>query len=620
MNIHKIAGAALNQTPIDWDNNFYNIYEAIRQAKEEGVKILLLPELCITGYGCEDLFLSDWIYDKALEMLAQILTLTQDICVSVGLPVKIDGINYNTSCLVYNQKILGFTAKQFLANDGVHYEHRWFKPWPKNQKTILRSVLGDFDLGDVTYEVEGIKIGYEICEDAWHDADRPGIRLAEKGIHLILNPSASHFSFHKTTLRERDVVVNASKRFNCVYLYANLLGNEAGRIVYDGEIMVASKGILLQKNRRLSFKNVNLAVAQIDFDTLKGVGNPENHDFYDKNEEFPAALSLCLFDYMRKSASKGFVLSLSGGADSSCCAVMVAEMVRRGVAELGPRSFVEKAKLQELFKDKDLNALTAQDLMPEILVTVYQWAANSGWDTFDSAKGLAEQLNAKFYSWRIDKEVASYTDTIEVSLQRKLSWDTDDIALQNIQARSRAPIVWMLANLRNALLITTSNRSEGDVGYATMDGDTCGSIAPIAGVEKIFVQQWLHWAQEHLSYQGLSYVNALTPTAELRPAERAQTDEKDLMPYAILAKIEREAIRYWHSPQQVFENLKKENLCEEVLLKAYIQKFYKLWSRNQWKRERTAPSFMLDDFNVDPRSWCRFPILSGGFLQELQKL
>lgn len=620
MSIHKIAGAALNQTPIDWSNNFNNISEAIAQAKSEDVKILLLPELCITGYGCEDLFLSDWIYDKALEVLAQIVPLTQNICVSVGLPVKIEGLNYNTSCLIYNQKILGFTAKQFLANDGVHYEHRWFRPWPKNYKITLSTALGDFDFGDVTYDVDGVKIGYEICEDAWHEADRPGIRLAEKGIQLILNPSASHFSFHKTTLRERDVVVNASKRFDCVYLYANLLGNEAGRIVYDGEIMIASQGVLLQKNKRLSFKNINIASASIDFHTLKGVGAPEHHDFYDKNEEFPAALSLCLFDYMRKSSSKGFVLSLSGGADSSCCAVMVAEMVRRGVAELGTLAFVQKAALQDLFVGKDLNLLTHKELMEQILVTVYQWAANSGWDTFDSAKGLAEHLGAKFYSWRIDKEVASYTSTIEVSLQRKLSWDTDDIALQNIQARSRAPIVWMLANLKNALLITTSNRSEGDVGYATMDGDTCGSIAPIAGVEKIFVQQWLHWAQQHLGYEGLSYVNALTPTAELRPAERAQTDEKDLMPYAILAKIEREAIRFWHSPTQVFQNLKKENLCEEVLLKAYIQKFYKMWSRNQWKRERIAPSFLLDDFNVDPRSWCRFPILSGGFQQELQNL
>ncbi len=620
MNIKKIAGAALNQTPIDWENNTNNIKAAIEAARSNGVDILLLPELCITGYGCEDLFLSDWLYEKAFEVLVGLLPYSDGMAISVGIPIKLNGVNYNTACVIKDRQILGFTAKQFLANDGVHYEHRWFKPWPKGQKTTLFTPIGEYPFGDIQYTIEGVSVGFEICEDAWHESDRPGIRLAEQGVHLILNPSASHFSFGKTELREKDVVVNASRRFDCVYLYANLLGNEAGRIVYDGEIMIASKGVLLKKNKRLSFENFNLIFDEIDFDTLVSTSSPKNADFSDKNEEFPAALALALFDYMRKSRSKGFVLSLSGGADSSCCAVMVSEMVKRGLSELGSEHFITKAGVQALFADKNLSSLCYEDIMPLLLTTVYQWAANSGWDTFDSAQGLAKDLSAKFYSWRIDKEVASYTDTIEVCLQRKLSWDTDDVALQNIQARSRAPIVWMLANIKNALLLTTSNRSEGDVGYATMDGDTCGSIAPIAGVEKVFVQQWLRWAQVHLGYEGLTFVNALTPTAELRPADKAQTDEKDLMPYTILAEIEREAIRFWHSPREVFMNIKKKQLCNDEQLKQYIHKFYRMWSRNQWKRERIAPSFLLDDFNVDPRTWCRFPILSGGFEEELKSL
>ena len=287
-------------------------------------------------------------------------------------------------------------------------------------------------------------------------------------------------------------------------------------------------------------------------------------------------------------------------------------VVKRGVEELGVQAFIEKAQLQSLFSDIE-KKYTIKELINSTLTTVYQWAANSGWDTFDSAKGLAEDIGASFYSWRIDKEVASYTSTLEVCLQRKLTWEQDDITLQNIQARSRAPIVWMLTNVKNALLITTSNRSEGDVGYATMDGDTCGSIAPIAGVEKAFVQQWLIWAQSTLGYEGLRYVNALIPTAELRPPDRSQTDEKDLMPYPILALIEKEAIRNWKSPKEVYDALKSEVLVDSEDLKKYIQKFFLMWSRNQWKRERIAPSFLLDDFNVDPRTWCRFPILSGSF-------
>ena len=154
-----------------------------------------------------------------------------------------------------------------------------------------------------------------------------------------------------------------------------------------------------------------------------------------------------------------------------------------------------------------------------------------------------------------------------------------------------------------------------------MDGDTSGSLAPVAGVSKPFILQWLRWAERELGYTGLAMVNNLQPTAELRPADRAQTDEKDLMPYAVLLAIEREAILNRQSPVQVFEKLSASgNHADPEQLRAHIIRFFRLWSINQWKRERLAPSFHFDDLNVDPRSWCRFPILSGGFSEELNVL
>jgi NAD+ synthase (glutamine-hydrolysing) len=173
----------------------------------------------------------------------------------------------------------------------------------------------------------------------------------------------------------------------------------------------------------------------------------------------------------------------------------------------------------------------------------------------------------------------------------------------------------MLANLSGSLLMATSNRSEASVGYATMDGDTAGSISPLAGVDKAFLRQWLVWAQQEMGYEGLQYVNNLQPTAELRPAEKAQTDEKDLMPYPILNRIERLAFYDRLSPRQVFEKMRGQE--DDELLKTHIRRFFSLWTRNQWKRERYAPAFHLDDYNVDPRSWLRFPILSGSYLDEL---
>jgi NAD+ synthase (glutamine-hydrolysing) len=623
MSLLKIAGAALNQTPIDWDNNTRNIIEAIEEAKNKKVNILCLPELCITGYGCEDLFLSSWLPEKALELLFQLKEHCGGITVSLGLPVRLKNVLYNTACLIKDKEILGFTAKQFLANDGVHYETRWFAPWQAGVKEKIKLEGREYDFGDVTYEVNSIKIGYEICEDAWRSDDvRPAGKHCKNNIQLILNPSASHFSFGKSKLRY-DLVIGSSEKFNCTYLYADLLGNEAGRIIYDGEVLIAKNGKLIQRNNRLSFKNVNLVMAEVNFQTGESSHQALTHDEREKEFEFREATSLGLFDYLRKSRSKGFILSLSGGADSSACAIMVHEMVKAAIKELGAKEFLLKSGLAVSYNDLEkLSSAEEQvrKVMSSVLICAYQGTKNSSTDTLNSAKELAHSIGATFYSWNIDDEVGSYTSKIEKQIGRKLAWETDDITLQNIQARTRSPIIWMLANIFNSLLITTSNRSEGDTGYATMDGDTSGSIAPIAGVDKHFIQTWLIWAEKNLNQPALKHVNSMPPTAELRPLNHIQTDEADLMPYKVMVEIECLAIRDHKSPIEVFEILVKKNLEKEDLLKAHIKKFFRLWSKNQWKRERLAPSFHLDDFNVDPRSWCRFPILSGGFEKELTKL
>jgi len=215
---------------------------------------------------------------------------------------------------------------------------------------------------------------------------------------------------------------------------------------------------------------------------------------------------------------------------------------------------------------------------------------------------------------------------IESVLGRKLTWEQDDLALQNIQARVRGPSVWLLANVKGALLLATSNRSEAAVGYATMDGDTCGGLSPIAGIDKAFLRRWLKWLEKEGPLgvgpiEALGRVNRLTPTAELRPLAETQTDEADLMPYEVLDPIERAAIRDKQTPLEVFRLMRTQFPQYSVQdLHTWVERFFRLWCRNQWKRERYAPSFHLDDENLDPKTWCRFPILSGGFERELSEL
>jgi NAD+ synthase (glutamine-hydrolysing) len=248
--------------------------------------------------------------------------------------------------------------------------------------------------------------------------------------------------------------------------------------------------------------------------------------------------------------------------------------------------------------------------MAEWLLCVYQATENSGPETENSAQKLAKALGAAWQRWDIQSILAGYHDLAQSSLGRSLSWETDDLALQNIQARVRAPGIWLLTNLRNALLISTVNRSEAAVGYSTMDGDTAGGLAPLAGISKRFLLEWLHWAQTNLPLAELKWVNALTPTAELRPHAESQTDEADLMPYPVLERIEYLAMVEGLSSEEIVTKINPE-LSQNENVKLWVERFYSLWQRNQWKRERYAPSFHLDTHNLDPRTWCRYPILSG---------
>jgi len=316
-------------------------------------------------------------------------------------------------------------------------------------------------------------------------------------------------------------------------------------------------------------------------------------------------------------------VSLSGGADSAAVACLCALLVQFGVQELGRERFLQKlAYIRAL-----TNRTTDQSLVRHLLTCVYQATRNSSDVTRRAARAVAEAVGAEFLQFDVDPVVQQYVSIVSGALGRELTWQTDDVALQNIQARVRSPGVWMLANLRSALLLTTSNRSEAAVGYATMDGDTSGGLAPIAGIDKAALRTWLQWLERHGPegvgpIPALAQVNQQQPTAELRPPSARQTDEDDLMPYEVLDAIERAAIRDKLVPIEVFARLEMTFRgtygCAELGL--WIDRFFRLWSRNQWKRERYAPSFHLDDENLDPKTWCRFPILSGGFVRELQEL
>lgn len=650
----RLAACTLNQTALDLGGNSSRIAAALDAARQAGASVVCLPELCLTGYGCEDMFLSSGFVVESLKWLKRILPATRALVTCVGLPVQFENHVYNCAAVLVDGKLAAMVPKQHLARDGLHYEPRWFRPWiPENVASI------DFDgekvpFGDLLIEVDRLRIGFEICEDAWVD-NRPLHRLANRGANLILNPSASHFAFGKNRVRQ-NLVLEAVKQYPVAYVYANLLGNEAGRAIYDGDSYIAWEGAVRVAGNRFSFRDHQLIVGdyvsqpgveRTDDFVLKvasnhsesvfvrsGLRQPELPELPEqglqsweasdsiKEEEFARAVSLGLFDYTRKSRSNGVVISLSGGADSSAVACLSRLMLDLATEDIGIESVKDRfAHVPELQTAKSVDELAAI-----LICTAYQGTRNSSETTRQAAQDVAHGIKACHLEMDVDQIVTAYSSLISEALGRELNWETDDIALQNIQARSRSPGIWMIANLRNGLLLSTSNRSEAAVGYATMDGDTSGGLAPIVGIDKAFLRAWLRWLESDgvdgfRPFEFLQAVNRQQPTAELRPPDQHQTDEEDLMPYPVLDMIERAAVRDKLMPGEIVQRLVRElpdQNRDQIVF--WVRRFFQLWCRNQWKRERYAPGFHLDDESLDPKTWCRFPILSGGFRQELDAL
>lgn len=662
MDLLRVAGATLNQTPLDFPGNTARILSLLDEARGLGIELLCLPELAITGYGCEDAFFSLNTAKRAEAALLEILPHTRGLTAVIGLPHFYGGAMYNCAAVVQNGQILGVNAKRVLPREGVHYEPRWFRPWPFGKLVETMLCGAPVPLGDMRYRLGSVGVAVEICEEAWDSV--PASAAHADAVDLILNPSASHFALGKYAKREH-LVANSSRSMQVTYVYTNLLGNEAGRMIYDGGVLFAEGGEIVARGPRFGFgdglltwRDLNPELASLAKLKVKPVSDPgaeagacrPTHEIkgqdprivaaaaplaggkkpspkslgrqarvvyepLSREREFLEAEMLGLFDYMRKSGSRGFVVSLSGGVDSACCAVLVAHMLASAVKELGAAGLVKRLGLAKAPAD-------ARTLIRDKLICVYQRTVNSGKVTEAAAAGVAAALGARFHVEDVQELVTGYVERAGRVLGRPLTWAQDDLALQNIQARVRAPLPWLLANAENFLLLTTGNRSEAAVGYATMDGDTAGGLAPLGGIDKHYLRQWLIWAERGCDtglgpLPALAAVNVQAPTAELRPAvagAAAQTDEGDLMPYEVLERIERYMIRDRLSPEDIQQSLAFDfPALPAATIATYIDRFFRLWAQNQWKRERLAPAFHVDDMSLDPKSWCRYPILSAAY-------
>lgn len=666
-----VAVASLNQTVGDWSGNTARIQAACEEARARGATLLALPEMCVSGYSLGDRVSMRGTLVRSWSAVQALAPSTRGLVVTVGLPVDHRGVLYDAVVVLADGVPVGVVPKENLATGDVEYENRWYAGWSRGRVETWTAPDGtELPMGTLVFDAEGIgRFAVEVCEDGWKGI-RPGSVAALAGAQIVINASASWFELGKHRIR-RDLVRSVSRQDRVAYLYTSLLGCDATRMVFDGSVFVGVDGRIVSEGARfgmdadMSMVDTVVDVAAIErgrvtegswrqqewelqrgtfgtppkvvriaarFDEASPppagppywLSQPEAVDpslaWLTERGLFPGALrademahielelALCmgLRDYLRKTGVKGVALALSGGRDSSMCAVLVARMLR--------------------YADPESDEATLRARVRATLTTAYLATDHSGSATETAAASLAAELGAEHLRCGVQEAVDLHRNLVQGMTGTTLSWDepVHDLALQNVQARLRGSLIWMVANLRGYLLLTTSNKSEAAVGYTTMDGDTSGGLAPIADVPKSLVTAWLHWAAQRHSLASLQGVLATPATAELRPPGEDQTDEGDLMPFAVLDRLMYHFAFLGEEPVRMFQRLWPELSDryggDALAFAAHIRKFVRMFCGAQWKRERFAISFRVTAFDLDPKTGFRFPPVQAPFTEELADL
>ncbi|MGN1282017.1 MAG: NAD(+) synthase [Succinivibrio sp.] len=609
-NVKYYAAGRLNTTPLDFNGNFEKILTQTELAKKDNITLIAFPELSITGFDCGDLFAHYEIAKASVRTLLKLkYSLCEGITAGVGLPLLgNDNRIYDGYVFLRKGQILGISVLHSCYNSRDQRVRYFRTPCADDLSFTIGS---ETFVPDNNFVIDSHKVSV-----FFNEGDLSFIREPE----LIICPEAKRFELFEAQSRVVDAV-SLSSAMNCEVLTTNLLGCESGSDIYDGLSVFASRGSLEAQSSFLSFKRADYVKSDC------GIS-----EFLNEYDTVVRAVSLGQFDWMLKTRAHGYALSMSGGADSGLCATCVCYGQLAALEELGYEQYkalLEPLKFDVPSLDDDHQKFIKEKMMPQILTTVYQGSAVSGSVTRTAASKVAHNIGASHHEWSIAKLVEDYVSIInETTPGDPLNWDRDDLTLQNIQARSRAPGIWMIANRYNKLLMSTCNASEDAVGYCTMDGDTAGGLSPIGDVSKSRILKInAHIAKDgievcaggiKLDVPDMSYISAQAPTAELRPG---QTDERDLMPYVILDRIHYLHQNDYASPQLILDTLAQEyGDFSRDELKTFVVRYFTKFAVNQWKRERGATTFHIEKNDLNAKNGFIFPLLNDGYRSLLEDL
>ena len=628
----RVAAGSFETSIANVKNNSENICNLINEAYHNDARVLVLPELCLTGYTCEDLFNQDRLLNEAKQQLQTIITATnnRDLITIVGLPYQHLNSLYNVAAVIHQGALLALVPKTHIPNYQEFYEARRFEQAPKeNTLTNFNGQKIPFGTHYVFASTtnSNFKFGVEICEDLWLP-DAPSTKLALNGANLILNPSASNEITTKSDYR-RLLVSSQSARLVCGYVYCNAGNGESTTdVVFSGHHIISENGTMIKESRGFDSELIygdldlkKLSSERRKMTTFKSYHNYEiiyfdstnidlnttyyydPHPFVPSNRDLRAKRCKEVFDIqtsrlmqrLKATGIKKVVIGISGGLDSTL-ALLVCTMAFK--------------KLN--YDTKDIIAIT----MPCFGTTSR---------TKNNALGLMEELAVT--SIEVD-----ITESVRIQF-RDIEQDENihDVTYENVQARTRTEILMNKANQVGGLVIGTGDLSEVALGWSTYNGDHMSMYAVNVSVPKTLVRYLVDYVAS--LYHGEKLETILkdildTPVSpELLPQENDQIVQKteDIVgPYELHDFFIYHMVRFGDEPRKLYRKTKlafKDKYDKETI-KKWLTKFYWRFFSQQFKRSCIPDGPKVGSVSLSPRGDWRMPSDANvsNWIDEIEKI
>lgn len=607
----------------DTEFNCNEIIKQIEVASNNKIQIVVFPELCVTGYTCQDLFEQDTLLEEAEKALNKILDYTNnlDIICIIGMPIKAENQLFNTAVVIQKGKILGIVPKTFIPNYGEFYEKRWFassKNANKKEIEILdQKVPFGIDLLFKDKENNEICFGIEICEDIWA-VEPPSNKLALLGANIIFNLSASNEVIGKKEYR-RDLVKMQSAKTISGYVYCSSGVNEStSDVVFSGESMIFENGSCLTNNQRFDFES-NMIFTEIDTKRLANdrrknisfMGDSVDLEYREIKINIPDNIE----DLTREYSKTPFVPEDKKKISEICEEIL--NIQSYGLAKRLLHTNINKTIIgisggldSTLAFLVIIKAYEILNLPKENIIAITMPGFGTTSRTHKNSIKLINAYGAAFREINITKSSLQHFEDIGHDKNIK------DVTYENAQARERTKILMDIANKENGLVVGTGDLSELALGWCTYNGDHMSMYAVNASIPKTLVKYIIKWVADNSKEECKNIINDILDTPispELLPPDEngniEQKTEEQVGPYILHDFFLYHFLRYGAEPKKIYilacKTFKNDFKKEEI--KHWLQVFIKRFFTQQFKRNCMPDGPKVGTVSLSPRGDLRMP-------------